>query len=41
MYVFQISKDLVDVQIEANKMRERYEEEIFELKNVVSAVTLL
>ncbi|XP_026056422.1 coiled-coil domain-containing protein 78 isoform X2 [Carassius auratus] len=30
-----ISKDLVDVQIEANKMRERYEAEIFELKNMV------
>ncbi|KAK7123365.1 hypothetical protein R3I93_021702 [Phoxinus phoxinus] len=30
-----ISKDLVDVQIEANKMRERYEAEIFELKNTV------
>ncbi|XDV47934.1 hypothetical protein PO909_017471 [Leuciscus waleckii] len=30
-----ISKDLVDVQIEANKMREGYEAEIFELKNMV------
>nr|XP_021330240.1 coiled-coil domain-containing protein 78 isoform X5 [Danio rerio] len=30
-----ISKDLVDVQIEANKMREQYEAEIFELKNMV------
>ncbi|XP_016417988.1 coiled-coil domain-containing protein 78-like isoform X1 [Sinocyclocheilus rhinocerous] len=30
-----ISKDLVDVQIEANKMREQYEAEIFKLKNVV------
>ncbi|XP_059381146.1 coiled-coil domain-containing protein 78 isoform X1 [Carassius carassius] len=30
-----ISKDLVDVQIDANKMRERYEAEIFELKNIV------
>ncbi|XP_056307120.1 coiled-coil domain-containing protein 78 [Danio aesculapii] len=30
-----ISKDLVDVQIEANKMRERYEAEIFELKSMV------
>ncbi|XP_016093289.1 coiled-coil domain-containing protein 78-like [Sinocyclocheilus grahami] len=29
-----ISKDLVDVQIEANKMREQYEAEIFKLKNV-------
>ncbi|XP_043081518.1 coiled-coil domain-containing protein 78 isoform X3 [Puntigrus tetrazona] len=29
-----ISKDLVDVQIEANKMREQYEAEIFELKNM-------
>jgi len=37
VYVFQISKDLVDVQIEANKMRERYEAEIFDLKNMVSA----
>ncbi|KAF4095577.1 coiled-coil domain-containing protein 78 isoform X1 [Onychostoma macrolepis] len=30
-----ISKDLVDVQIEANKMREQYEAEIFKLKNMV------
>ncbi|XP_016327529.1 coiled-coil domain-containing protein 78-like [Sinocyclocheilus anshuiensis] len=30
-----ISKDVVDVQIEANKMREQYEAEIFELKNMV------
>ncbi|XP_051969377.1 coiled-coil domain-containing protein 78 isoform X2 [Xyrauchen texanus] len=30
-----ISKDLVDVQLEANKMREQYEAEIFELKNMV------
>uniref|UniRef100_A0A671RCK2 Coiled-coil domain-containing protein 78-like n=1 Tax=Sinocyclocheilus anshuiensis TaxID=1608454 RepID=A0A671RCK2_9TELE len=30
-----ISKDLVDVQIEANKMREQYEAAIFKLKNVV------
>uniref|UniRef100_A0A673G6S2 Coiled-coil domain-containing protein 78-like n=1 Tax=Sinocyclocheilus rhinocerous TaxID=307959 RepID=A0A673G6S2_9TELE len=30
-----ISKYLVDVQIEANKMREQYEAEIFELKNMV------
>ncbi|XP_076827044.1 coiled-coil domain-containing protein 78 [Brachyhypopomus gauderio] len=28
-----ISRDLVDVRIEANKMREKYETEIFELKN--------
>lgn len=30
-----ISKDLVDVQIEANKVREQYEAEIFKLKNMV------
>ncbi|XP_067290663.1 coiled-coil domain-containing protein 78 [Pseudorasbora parva] len=30
-----ISKDLVDVQIEANKMIERYEAELFDLKNMV------
>ncbi|XP_053349738.1 coiled-coil domain-containing protein 78 [Clarias gariepinus] len=30
-----ISKDLVEVQIEANKMREKYEAEIFELQNKV------
>ncbi|KAA0705040.1 Coiled-coil domain-containing protein 78 xCCDC78 [Triplophysa tibetana] len=30
-----ISKDLVDVRLESNKMREQYEEEIFELKNMV------
>ncbi|KAI4883855.1 hypothetical protein NFI96_017046 [Prochilodus magdalenae] len=33
MCVLQISRDLVDSQIEANKLREKYEEEIFELKN--------
>lgn len=32
----QISKDLVDLQIETNKMKERYETENFELKNTVS-----
>lgn len=36
--VFQISKDLVDVQIEANKVREQYEAEIFKLKNMVSVM---
>lgn len=30
-----MSKDLVEVQIEANKMREKYEAEIFELQNKV------
>ncbi|KAL7887755.1 hypothetical protein AOLI_G00054760 [Acnodon oligacanthus] len=30
-----ISRDLVDSQIEANKLREKYEEEIFELQNKV------
>ncbi|XP_065114864.1 coiled-coil domain-containing protein 78 [Paramisgurnus dabryanus] len=30
-----ISKNLVDVQIDANKMREKYEAEIFELKNML------
>ncbi len=36
VYVFQILKDLVDVQIEANKMREQYEAELFKLKDMVS-----
>ncbi|XP_073219149.1 coiled-coil domain-containing protein 78 isoform X4 [Lepidochelys kempii] len=31
-----ISKDLVDLQIETNKMREQYEAENFELKNMVA-----
>ncbi|NXE43436.1 CCD78 protein, partial [Ptilorrhoa leucosticta] len=33
-----ISKDLVDVQIETNKMKERYEMENFELKNTLRAL---
>lgn len=33
--VFQISKELVEEKIQANKMREQYEEEMFELKNKV------
>ncbi|XP_054851554.1 coiled-coil domain-containing protein 78 isoform X3 [Eublepharis macularius] len=33
-----ISKDLIDVQIESNKMREQYEEEHFELKSTILAL---
>ncbi|XP_035751459.1 coiled-coil domain-containing protein 78 [Egretta garzetta] len=33
-----ISKDLVDLQIEANKMKEQYETENFELKNMILAL---
>ncbi|KAL8175116.1 UNVERIFIED_CONTAM: hypothetical protein K2H54_013763 [Gekko kuhli] len=33
-----ISKDLVDFQIESNKMREQYEEECFELRNAILAL---
>nr|XP_056722397.1 coiled-coil domain-containing protein 78 [Euleptes europaea] len=33
-----ISKDLVDFQIESNKMREQYEEECFELRNTILAL---
>ncbi|NXB13476.1 CCD78 protein, partial [Rhagologus leucostigma] len=33
-----ISKDLVDLQIETNKMKERYETENFELKNTLRAL---
>ncbi|XP_062444716.1 coiled-coil domain-containing protein 78 [Rhea pennata] len=33
-----ISKDLVDLQIETNKMREQYETENFELKNMILAL---
>ncbi|XP_061456072.1 coiled-coil domain-containing protein 78 [Rhineura floridana] len=33
-----ISKDFVDFQIEANKMREKHEEENFELKNLILAL---
>ncbi|NWY13403.1 CCD78 protein, partial [Aphelocoma coerulescens] len=33
-----ISKDLVDLQIETNKMKERYETENFELKNTLQAL---
>ncbi|XP_048351280.1 coiled-coil domain-containing protein 78 isoform X1 [Sphaerodactylus townsendi] len=33
-----ISKDLVDFQIESNKMREQYEEECFELRNMILAL---
>ncbi|XP_074867387.1 coiled-coil domain-containing protein 78 isoform X2 [Carettochelys insculpta] len=32
---FKLSKDLIDLQIEANKRREQYEAENFELKNMV------
>uniref|UniRef100_A0A4W3HI88 DUF4472 domain-containing protein n=1 Tax=Callorhinchus milii TaxID=7868 RepID=A0A4W3HI88_CALMI len=35
-----ISKDLIDLQIETNKMREKYEAENFELKNKVSMAML-
>ncbi|NXN71127.1 CCD78 protein, partial [Himantopus himantopus] len=33
-----ISKDLVDLQIETNKMKEQYETENFELKNMILAL---
>ncbi|NWX21554.1 CCD78 protein, partial [Aegotheles bennettii] len=33
-----ISKDLIDLQIETNKMKEQYETESFELKNMVLAL---
>ncbi|NWQ86806.1 CCD78 protein, partial [Burhinus bistriatus] len=33
-----ISKDLVDLQIETNKMKEQYETESFELKNMILAL---
>ncbi|NXG29922.1 CCD78 protein, partial [Dromaius novaehollandiae] len=33
-----ISKDLIDLQIETNKMREQYETENFELKNMILAL---
>ncbi|NXE97376.1 CCD78 protein, partial [Menura novaehollandiae] len=33
-----IAKDLVDLQIETNKMKERYEMENFELKNMIRAL---
>ncbi|NXE79456.1 CCD78 protein, partial [Cochlearius cochlearius] len=33
-----ISKDLVDLQIEANKMKEQYDMENFELKNMILAL---
>ncbi|NXO04764.1 CCD78 protein, partial [Rhinopomastus cyanomelas] len=33
-----ISKDLVDLQIETNKMKEQYEMESFELKNMILAL---
>ncbi|NXT36033.1 CCD78 protein, partial [Pelecanoides urinatrix] len=33
-----ISKDLVDIQIETNKMKEQYETENFELKNMILAL---
>ncbi|NWU90789.1 CCD78 protein, partial [Upupa epops] len=33
-----ISKDLVDIQIETNKMKEQYETESFELKNMILAL---
>ncbi|NXD78028.1 CCD78 protein, partial [Halcyon senegalensis] len=34
----QISKDLIDLQIETNKMKEHYETENFELKNMILAL---
>ncbi|NXA20246.1 CCD78 protein, partial [Ibidorhyncha struthersii] len=33
-----ISKDLIDLQIETNKMKEQYETENFELKNMILAL---
>lgn len=33
--LFQISKDLVEEKLQTNKMREKYEEQMFELKNKV------